>query len=101
MIDDLKDFLDRNFQLTTIEVQKEIEDPVRRLKIALSSRIKYFIRFDLDKLLQALYRIDIKDADSDAAFDLGDIDKISMALSDLIIKRQIQKIEYSKNYRGE
>jgi hypothetical protein len=97
MINDLEDFLNRNFGLMTID-QSDLEDPLIRLKLLLSERIKYFIRYDLDKLLQALYRIDVKDSDSDKAFSLGDIDQISKSLSDLIIQRQIQKLEYSKSY---
>ena len=71
----------RNFGLTHVN-DKSIEDPLTKLKALLSDRIKYFIRHDLDKLMQALYRIDVKDSDSDKAFDLGEIDKISQALSE-------------------
>jgi hypothetical protein len=68
------------------------------LQLALAERIKYFIRTDIDKLLQALYRIDINDKLSDEAFNLGEINKVSEKLAELIILRQLKKLEYSKNY---
>ena len=70
----------------------------KHLQMALSERIKFFIRTDLDKLLQALYRIDINDELSDEAFNLGEINKVSEKLAELIILRQLKKLEYSKNY---
>jgi hypothetical protein len=71
------------------------------LQKALAERIKHFIRTDIDKLLQALYRIDINDELSDEAFNLGEIGKVSEKLAELIILRQIKKIEYSKNYKKD
>jgi hypothetical protein len=100
MINDLEEFLERNFGVVQ-NTSNDIEDPISRLRSLLSQRIKYFIRYDLDKLLQALYRIDVKDSDSDKAFNLGDIDQISVALSDLIIQRQLKKLEYSKNFNKD
>ena len=75
--------------------------PYENLKNLLTRRIKYFIRVDLDKLLQALYRIDINDKESDKAFNLGDINLVAEALSELIIERQLKKIEYAKNFKGD
>ncbi len=68
------------------------------LKEKLAFRVKHFIKTDLDKLLQALYRIDVNDRETDEAFSLGEINKVSLKLAELIIKRQLKKIEYSKDF---
>lgn len=64
----------------------------------LGQRIEFFINTDMDKLLHILYRIDIKERDSGAAFDLGKIEDVSMKLAELIIVRQLQKIDYSRKF---
>lgn len=97
MINSLEEFLERNFGLIQTS-NDNMEDPVSRLRSLLGARIKELIRHDLDRLLQALYRIDVKDSDSDKAFKLGDIDQISIALTELIIQRQIKKLEYSEKF---
>ena len=48
--------------------------------------------------MQALYRIDVDDSASNEAFDLGEINKVSERLAELIISRQLKKIEYSRNF---
>jgi hypothetical protein len=98
---DLEEFLDRNFGVRPAAQTDSLIDPFENLKNLLTHRIKHFIRTDLDKLLQALYRIDINDKESDKAFELGDIDLVAEALSELIIKRQLKKIEYAKNFKGD
>ena len=98
---ELEEFLDRNFGVSTDGQDSFVIDPYENLKNLLTRRIKYFIRVDLDKLLQALYRIDINDKESDKAFNLGDINLVAEALSELIIERQLKKIEYAKNFKGD
>ena len=91
--------IESNFNIKLPERELDSESAYfKQLHMALSARIKYFIRTDIDKLLQALYRIDINDKLSDEAFNLGEINKVSEKLSELIILRQIKKLEYSKNY---
>lgn len=68
------------------------------LQEKLAQRITFFIRTDMDKLLQALYRIDIDDRQSDMAFNLGEINKVSMELARLIIVRQLQKLDYAQSF---
>ena len=56
------------------------------------------INVDMDKLLQALYRIDVNDRETDRAFALGEINEVSLKLADLIIRRQLQKLDYSREF---
>lgn len=97
----LKERLESNFSfdLTGYEQYLDTESAFYKyLQEKLAERIKFFIRTDLDKLLQALYRIDINDSESDQAFDLGEINQISQKLAELIIRRQLQKLNYSRNF---
>jgi len=54
---------------------------------------------NLDKLLQALYRIDIDDKLSDQAFELGEINQVARRLAELIVERQLQKLQYSHQFK--
>lgn len=74
---------------------------LNHLQLKLSERIKFFIRTDIDKLMQVLYRIDVDDAMSSKAFDLGEIGRVSDELARLIISRQLQKLEYSRKFTRE
>lgn len=97
----LKEKLENGFNLDLTEYKQYLETDsafFKFLQEKLSARIKFFIRTDLDKLLQALYRIDIDDRLSDEAFDLGEINQVSSKLAELIIIRQLQKLNYAQNF---
>lgn len=98
---ELKQHLENNFNFDLSEYAQYLDTESEFFKFLqqkLAERIKFFIRTDLDKLLQALYRIDVSDSLSDQAFDLGEINQVSMKLAELIIIRQLQKLEYSQNF---
>ena len=71
------------------------------LKKQLSERIKFLINTDMDKLLQALYRIDVNDRETDRAFALGEIQAVSDRLAELVIRRQMRKLEYAREFNKE
>ena len=99
---DLADILIRNFNLVDFEGHVDTESEyLKRLQLALSERIIYLIKTDLDKLLQILYRIDVPQKYSDEAFALGEINQISMELAKQIINRQLQKIDYARSFNKE
>ena len=91
--------LESNFQLGELNFQLDTESEYfKYLQKMLSEKIKFFIRTDLDKLLQILYRIDLPQSDTDKAFDLGEIGAVSNELAEKIILRQLKKIEYAKEF---
>lgn len=55
----------------------------------------------MDKLLQALYRIDVNDRETDRAFALGEIKAISAKIAELVIRRQLQKLDYSREFHKD
>ncbi len=96
---DLEQILVNNFGLKINEHLPDDESQfLNELKGALAIRIEFLINRDLDKLLQILYRIDIAQSDTDQAFNLGEVKKISRRLAEKIIIRQLQKIDYSRKF---
>ena len=99
---DLELFLGQHFSLSQFgnlpDAESEYLKHVQRL---LSHRIKIMIESDMDKLLQILYRIDVGQNETDKAFELGEIHKVSMKLAEEIIKRQLKKIEYARKFNHE
>lgn len=88
-----------NFELTSTVNQIDSDSEfLKELQKKLAARIQFFINSNMDKLLHALYRIDIKEKDVDAAFDLGEVNKVSMKLAELIIVRQLQKLDYARKF---
>lgn len=77
--------------LSTGEVQSE-EEIFKILRDKLSERVLFYIRTNMDKLFQALYRIDVDDSHVDQAFYLGEVHLVSKKLSELIIERQLKKL---------
>lgn len=71
------------------------------LQTKLAVKVEQLIINDLEKLLQILYRIDVSQKYSDEAFELGEVKKVSMKLSELIIKRQLKKITYARKFNQE
>lgn len=99
MSKELIEVISNNFNLSRLDSQLDTESAyLNALQVALIQKILFFIRTDVDRLLQILYRIDVHQKDTDAAFELGDINLISSELAKVIIQRQLQKIEYAKNF---
>ena len=100
--EDLKHFLSQNFGLVQESSLPDSESEyLKRVQSILAERIEFLINTDIEKLLQILYRIDVPQNESDLAFDLGEIKKISAKLAERIIARQLQKIDYSKKFYGK
>lgn len=102
MSQELAKILEHHFALET--GGKEIDSNSAYLEFLqrkLAVRIETLINSNLDKLLQILYRIDVPQKYSDQAFELGEIRQVSMKLADLIIRRQLEKIEYARNFKGD
>lgn len=96
---DLKYFLENNFSLVLNNELPDSESAyLKYLHMELTKRIVHLIRVDLDKLTQALYRIDVSDKATHDAFNLGEINAIADRLAELIIKRQLKKLAYSQEF---
>lgn len=83
----------------------EIELPVTisqdEMRHQLATHINYLINHDFEKLVFSLYRIDVDEARMRALLAKKDGEDAAFLISDLIIERQLQKIESRKKFRQE
>ncbi|MBT4793284.1 MAG: hypothetical protein HON90_17060 [Halobacteriovoraceae bacterium] len=101
---ELENILSASFGVQRWENQLDSESEyLKKVQEALANRIKYFIRTDVDKLFQILYKVDVSQSDTDKAFDLGDINLVSLKIAENIINRQLRKIDYAREFykKGE
>ncbi len=99
---DLEEILVRQFSLTPLSDVPDSESAyLKYIQEELIKRISYLIQTDIDRLVQILYRIDISAEQTDFAFSKGELKFIAQELSMLIIKRQLSKIEYARNFNKE
>lgn len=96
-------FLDRNFQTNLTKTYEiDTESAFYRAVIEkLAIRLRQYIERDVDKLFQVLYQIDVKDYLVDQAFDLGEVQKVSERLAELILEREIQKLKYQAQHKND
>ena len=99
---ELSTILTNHFSLDLRDSEIDSESAyLKFLQTKLAVKIEQLINNDLEKLLQILYRIDVPQKYSDEAFELGEIKKVSMKLAELIIKRQLKKINYARKFNQE
>ena len=71
------------------------------LKSALKKHIEYLLVSNFEKLLNAIYRIDIDEKKFNEALKLDSIESISSEVTELVIEREIQKAESRRKYRNQ
>ena len=99
---ELEVFLGEKFSLQSSDTLPDTDSLYfKEMQKRLAVRIEFYINFKMEELLQILYKIDIPQSQTDKAFQLGDIKEISLKISELIISRQLKKIEYSRNFTGD
>jgi hypothetical protein len=88
------DVLARNFDLETLNDFKLFRE-------TLIQRLDYLVNRDFEKLLWILYRIDVKEQLVKDV--LSDKENLNPAetLADLIIQRQLQKVQTRIKYKGK
>ena len=73
---------------------------LKELRKYLSGKIIELMDRNYDLFFKALYRIDISEEKLQKLFAVGNKEFVPTALADLIIERQIQKLEFRKKYRS-
>jgi hypothetical protein len=73
----------------------------KAFRALLMRRIEELAEKEMEKLLWALYRIDVSEKKLHEVLQQTPPDKFSSTIADLIIERQRQKIETRKKYGGE
>lgn len=78
------------------EPSPQMED----LKRALGSKIRELLENDFHALVQAMYRLDVNEGKFHEAMAAPGLDEQTRTLTDLIIEREIQRIEFRNKYRS-
>ncbi len=78
-----------------LTLQTSIDD----LKEKLTQVIGYLLDKNFEKVLQAMYRIDINEEKLKVALASDPPDQIAPKIANLIIERELQKIESRRGYR--
>lgn len=91
--------------IPAINQSLEIELPVtisqEELRQQLATHINHLIIHDFEKLVFNLYRIDVDEARMRALLAKKEGENAALLIADLIIERQIQKMESRKKFRQE
>ena len=72
---------------------------VHDLRERLKRIISYLLDKDMERLLQAMYRIDVSEAKLRELLATAPPDKLAGEISDLVIEREVQKAETRIRYR--
>ena len=92
----LQQALVREWQIETADATEvDCEDQLLGM---LRERIVHFLQGDMQKLLAAMYRLDISERDFNAAMRLGSVDKIADELALAVLKRQKTRMENRRRH---
>lgn len=84
---------------TSIEILEEYSKDLDALKLHLSKKIEEMMEKDFDRFLNNLYRIDVSEAKVKRVLNEAPFESIPSHLADLIIERQVQRIETQRLYK--
>lgn len=83
---------------TSLELQNKKLQTYQLLRDKLADVINYLLNNDMEKLLSAIYRIDVSEEKFKSAMNGENINLISENIADLILQREFQKVEYRKKF---
>ena len=89
----------KDFSLEETDLPESISE-VDELKSALKKIVSYLLDRDMSRLLLALYRIDVSEVKVKQVLAVAEPDKIADSITDLIIQRELQKVETRIKYSG-
>ncbi len=72
---------------------------LERIKEGISSRLQVLLQKNHRKVFEILYKVDVPENLIDESFNQGDSKACADMMADLIIKRQLKKIETQRNYK--
>ena len=98
---EVSQLISNEFSLQGLNSVMRIDDlnNLKELRSYLSGKIIEMMDRNYDLFFKALYRIDIAEDKLQRLFAVGNKEFIPNALADLIIERQLQKIEFRKKYK--
>ncbi|QQS27695.1 MAG: hypothetical protein IPM47_12475 [Sphingobacteriales bacterium] len=90
----------KDLNLTEDELRQTHEN-MEQFRIWLANQISYKMETDMEALLQAMYRLDISETKAMQALTNQTEQPPALALADLVIEREIQKINTRRWYKSQ
>ena len=90
----------KDFSLEDTDLPEGISQ-IDELKAALKKIVSYLLDKDMSRLLMALYRIDVSETKVKQVLAVAEPEKIADSITDLIIARELQKVETRIKYSGQ
>ena len=97
--DNISKLIVQDFNLDEEDNLVHIRD-LEELKEKLEKIVAYFLDNDFERLLNAMYRLDINEEKFKMAISGSDVNTMSQKIVELIISREIQKMKTRIKYRG-
>lgn len=94
----INDHLD--IKQTSLELHNTSVQNYEILRNKLIEVVHYLLNNDIQKLLTAVYRIDVSEQKFKSAMENENINLISENIADLILEREFQKVKYRKKFSG-
>lgn len=92
----INDHLD--IKQTSLELHNTSVQNYEILRNKLIEVVHYLLNNDIQKLLTAVYRIDVSEQKFKSAMENENINLIIENIADLILEREFQKVEYRKKF---
>lgn len=90
--------INKDFQLENEERLPMDLNAMEELENALSQMVNYLLHKDFQRLVNAMYRIDISEYKFRAALEEGEAEMVARNIARLIIDRELQKVATRKKY---
>ena len=90
--------INQHFELENPSLLPESIESLDFLKKELIKVITHLLNNDFERLLQIMYRIDINEQKFNQAF--IEKENIASSITDLVIERELQKVQSRLNYRN-
>lgn len=90
--------IDQQLGSTLVSTQSSLIDGYEALIAQLTPFIQALLNDEFERLLQLMYRIDVPEAQFSQALGQANPDDIAPAIAQLIVKRQLQKVQTREKY---
>jgi hypothetical protein len=87
----------KDFSLEGLNIEYDVFDDLNRMYQKVYVQVTHFVQNDFNALMRLLYRIDISEEKVQRQMDLIP-DDTARAISELILKREIQKVVLRKQF---
>ena len=98
LVSESYELIKKDFQLDE-SFDAEVDKPLDRLHSFLTQVVNHMLDKDFNRLMNALYRIDVSEEKVKQILALSEPDSLAKELADLIIERELKKVEIRRKYR--